>query len=226
MEYQKPDYYLAIQHSLVNHFGFLNDLGFSDFKAYQLAYEFHFEAKNSKAKIDISFDAISSSPIWIQVNGYYVDHLEPENEEIKKYKDKLNQHYEGIFQQYLKTNKTKYLKLLNDEYAKFGKKINDDYLKEISELIKRNIFILDGELEQLKLASEKFRKKKDSLQEKENIKQEIYTLEFDFCQNGDYSAFEEFKTLEEAKIYLKDNNEIKKYRIFDCHKNEIETSKE
>lgn len=67
----------GIKHSIEEHFGFLKDAGFSPFQEEQIAYEYHFTSSNNYVKIDIYFELISSSPVWINIGGYFIEDLEP-----------------------------------------------------------------------------------------------------------------------------------------------------
>lgn len=58
-------FYTDIKESIEKHFSFLKAFGFSAFEEKQLAYEFHFEAKNDAVLIDIWFEATTSTPIWM-----------------------------------------------------------------------------------------------------------------------------------------------------------------
>lgn len=150
--------YTDIQEIIRHNFQFLKDYGFSDFEEEQLAFELHFIAKNSFVKIDIWLEAISSSPIWVTVNGLFINHLELENPELKNYSKALKDNYDALFQQYLKTNDKNFLVQLSDMYSKVGKQINEAYLKEISEIFQRHSEVLNGNLEVLKNNNKNFRK--------------------------------------------------------------------
>lgn len=77
------NFHSDIKESIEEHFSFLKAFGFSAFEEKQLAYEFHFETKNDAVLIDIWFEATASTPIWMTINGYHVDHLELKNSKFK-----------------------------------------------------------------------------------------------------------------------------------------------
>lgn len=214
-------FYTDIKQSIEKHFSFLKAFGFSDFEEKQLAYELHFETKNNVVLIDIWFEATASTPIWMTINGYYVDHLEPENSKLKVYQIALKENYDKSFGQYLETNQTGFLNQIAEQYAVNGKEINDSYLKELSEIIKRNITVLSGNLEILKSNTEIIQKDFEAEKAKERIKNGTYTLEYQFLDTDDYDAYEEFNSLKELEKYLSEREEIKKYRILDCYMNEV-----
>ena len=215
------NFYSDIKESIERYFSFLSEFGFSTFEEKQLAYELHFEAKNNHALIDISFEAIPSTPIWAKINGYYIDNLELKNSKIEEYKAQLKENYDDLFEQYLRTNNDIFLDKIAEKYIVNGKKINDKYLAELSEILKRHITILNGDFEILKSNTEILRKEHESKKATDRIKNGTYTLEYQFLSNDDYDAFEEFSKLKDIEKYLSERNEIKKYRILDCNMNEI-----
>lgn len=215
------NFYSDIKESIEKHFSFLKEFGFSKFNEKQLAYELHFQAKNNFVSFDIYFEAIPSTPIWITINGYYLDTLELKNPKIEEYKTELKDNYDELFEQYLMTNNNKFLDKISKQYAVNGQKINDKYLGELSELLKRHIAVLNGDFELLKLNTEIIQKEYELKKASERIRNNIYTIEYQFLSDDEYDAFEEFNSIEEIKQYLFERNEIKKYRVLDCNMNEI-----
>lgn len=219
-----PSFYIDIKQSIEEHFSFLEAFGFTTFEEKQLAYEFHFEAKNDAVLIDIWFEATASTPIWMTINGYYVDHLEPKNLKLKAYQVALKENYNKSFEQYLENNQTVFLNQIAEQNAVNGKEINNSYLKELSEIIKRNITVLNGNLEVLKSNTEIIQKAFEAEKAKERIKKGTYTLEYQFFSTDEYDAYEEFNSLNELEKYLAERKEIEKYRVLDCYMNEVNLS--
>ena len=218
---KESNYYLDITNSIEKHFSFLNNFDFPKFKMRQVAYEFNFETKNNFVSIDISLEAIISTPIWAKINQYNIANLELENPKIKNYQNQLKVNYDDLFNQYLKTNKNVFLEKIAEKYIIKGKTINDEYIFELSEMLKRNLTVLNGNLEVLRINTEILTKEYDLKVIKNRIENEIYTLEYQFLSDSDYDAFEEFKNLNDIKPFLSERNEITKYRILDCNLNEI-----
>jgi hypothetical protein len=219
---EKSNFYFDIKESIEKHFDFLKDFGFPKFEEEQIAYELHFKTKNNHITFDIWVEAIPSTPIWVKVNQYYLDSIELENQKIKDYHNQLKENYDKIFQKYLKTNHSKYLTSLSKQYAVNGLQINDDYLKELSMLLKRHLSVLGGDLEILKLNAEVIKKESDLIIDKERIERGIYTLEFQFFASDEYDCYEEFRDLKLIKPYLVERPEIKIYRVLDCYLNELD----
>ena len=213
--------YSDIKESIEKYFEFLIDFGFPKFDEKQLAYELHFETKNNYVVLDIYFEAITSTPIWATLNGYHIDNLELKNQKFEAYKTEHIETYDDLFKQYLKTNNNKFLEKISKQYAVNGKEINDKYLKELSEVLKRHINTLSGDLELLKLNTEIVKKEYEVNQALERIRNGTYTLEYQLFSNDDYDAFEEFNSIKDIQQYLVDCSEIKKYRVLDCNMNEI-----
>ena len=219
---KENNFYSDIRESIEQHFSFLKDFGFPKFDEKQLAYEFHFETKNNFVSLDISFEAITSTPIWATINGYYIENFELKNQKIKDYKTELKENYEDLFEQYLKTSKNKFLDKISKRYAVNGKEINDKYLKELSEILKRYITVLNGDFELLKSNTEIVKKEYELKKAMDRIRNGTYTLEYQLFCNDDYDAFVEFNSLKDIKQYLVDQSEIKKYRILDCNMDVID----
>lgn len=218
---KENNFYFDIKESIEKHFVFLKDFGFPKFDEKQLAYELHFETKNDFVSLDIFFEAITSTPIWATINGYYIDNLELKNQKIEDYKTQLKENYEELFEQYLKTSKNNFLGKISKQYAVNGKEINDKYLKELSAILKRHITVLNGDLELLKSNTEMVKKEYELKEAMKRISSGTYTLEYQFFSDDDYDAFEEFNSIKDIKQYLVDRSEIKKYRVLDSNMNEI-----
>jgi len=217
--------YLDIKESIIRNFNFLKAYGFSDFIENQKAYEFHFETKNDDIQIDIWFEAISSSPVWVQINQYYIENIEPENLILKDCDLQREKKYDELFQQYLKTDDAVYLDKIQNCYINKGKDINELYLRECSVILKRNICVLKGDLKTLKLNTDEDLIKKTQLKVDERVKNKIYTLEYQFYPKGCIDeAFEEFASLDELNSFLKERTDIKKYRILDWNMKIVKTS--
>jgi hypothetical protein len=218
---EKPNFYSDIKESIEEYFGFLTAYGFPGFEENQVAYECHFETKNKDVSIDIWFEAIPSTPIWAKIDQYYIDNLEPDNPIVKDYSNRLTTHYDELFKQYLNTKKEKYLDELTEQYAVHGKAINDKYLKELSDILQRHVTVLSGHLELLKSNTGAATKAVELKIAAERIKNGTYTLEYQFFSDDEYDCFEEFKNIKDIKKFLLERDEIKKYRVLDCHMNEI-----
>ena len=218
--------YIDIKESITRNFKFLKAYGFNDFCENQKSYEFHFETKNNDVQIDIWFEAISSSPVWIKINQYYIESIEPENLILKDCSLLREKKYDEFFQQYLKTDDVVYLNKIQKCYINKGKDINELYLNECSVILKRNISILNGNLESLKLNTDEYLIKNKQLKIDERVKNKIYTLEYQFYPKGCIDdAFEEFKSLNELYSFLKVRTDIKNYRILDWNLKIVKMSK-
>ncbi|MEI2273272.1 hypothetical protein OHD16_14060 [Sphingobacterium sp. ML3W] len=167
--------------------------------------------------IDIWFEAIVSTPIWAKINNYYIDNLELENENIKRYNKRLDEIYDTIEE----NSDTKCFENEFSQYHKYGQELNTFYLTEIANLLKRYSSVLEGNFElleantQLLIAANK--KETDALR----IEKGTYTIEFQLFSKDDYDMYIEFDSLEDAKRYISEDDTIKVYRILDCHMNPI-----
>ncbi|RKE56061.1 hypothetical protein [Sphingobacterium detergens] len=215
---EETNFYTDIIESIKLIFSFLQKkYGFSDFEERQIAYEMHYEAHKDDIMIDIWFEAIVSTPIWAKINNYYIDNLELENENIKRYNKRLDEIYDTIEE----NSDTKCFENKFSQYYKYGQELNTFYLTEIANLLKRYSSVLEGNFElleantQLLIAANK--KETDALR----IEKGTYTIEFQLFSKDDYDMYVEFDSLEDAKRYLSEDDTIKVYRILDCYMNEI-----
>ncbi|MCZ4244801.1 hypothetical protein [Pedobacter punctiformis] len=215
-------FFTDIKESIEENFSFLqSDFQFSAFVEKQLAYEIHFETENDFVSIDIWFEATTSTPIWAKINEYYIDNLEPKNKKIENYRTDLRENYNNLFEQYLKTKKTIFLDKISNQYAVSGKEINDKYLKELSEILKRHIAVLNGDFDLLEANTKIIIENNKNSKDKERIEKGIYTIEYQYFCKDEYDMYEEFKNISEIKPYLAERPEIKVYRVFDCYMKEI-----
>lgn len=92
---EETNFYEDIKESVNTIFAFLqSDFDFSNFQENRIAYEMHFEAKNDCVSLNIWFEAILTTPIWITINNYYVTYLEPENKIVQYYHKQIDELYE------------------------------------------------------------------------------------------------------------------------------------
>lgn len=141
-----------IKESINNHFGFLIELGFCEFKEEQRAHEIHVCCRRDHIKIDIEYELLYSTPIWITINNVHLEYLETENQVIKKIGLQKSELYNANFNSYLTEDDTKYLDKNRKLYDKFGKLLNDGLIGEFATILKRNQKILSGDLTALKEA--------------------------------------------------------------------------
>lgn len=221
---ENPNIYDDLKQGIEIHFSFLKEFGFPDFEERQLAYEWHFETNNDVVKIDIWFEATFSTPVWAKINQYYIDALEPQNSVIKQYIQQLKENYDEPFDLYLKTKETAYLQKIAEQYAINGHMINNNYLQELGEMLKRHISVLHGDMELLKANTGLQQEEQEQQAASNRIQKQIYTLEYCFISDGldgNYDAYEEFTNLHDLKQYLAQNSEIKIYRILDWNMNPV-----
>lgn len=153
--------------------------------------------------------------------GFYTDI----KESIEKHFSFLEGFGFSVFEEkQLAYDQTVFLNQIAEQYAVNGKEINDSYLKELSEILKRNIKLLNGDLEVLKSNAEIIQEDFEAEKAKERIHKGTYTLEYQFFSTDEYDAYAEFNNLKELKKYLAEHKEIEKYRVLDCYMNEINLS--
>ena len=220
---EKINIYDDLKKSVKLHFSFLKEFGFPDFEERQLAHECHFETDNELAKIDISFEAIFSTPFWAKINGYNIDDLEPQNAIVNQYNLRIIKTHDELLSLFLKTGKDGYQQKPT-EYPINDQEVNNSYLFELSEIIKRHPSVLHGDMELIKSNIEIRKKEQEQRAAAIRIEKQIYTLEYCFhCDglDGKYDSDEEFATLHELKQYLAERDHIKLYRILDWNMNLI-----
>lgn len=127
--------YQDIKTSIEENLVLIKKYGFNILQEEQIAYEYHFKMINDKTEyIDISFEAISSSPIWIKINNIFLERL-LEDELLTKIDKDLNDLYKENFDQYLKFDDSKYLENNFENYKRFGKDLNNKKLNRIFQIL-------------------------------------------------------------------------------------------
>jgi hypothetical protein len=220
---EKINMYDDLKKSIKLHFSFLKEFGFPGFEERQLAHEWHFETDNKLVKIDISFEAIFSTPVWAKINGYNIDELEPQNAIVEQYNHRIIKTHDELLGLFLKTGKDGYQQK-NTEYPINDQEVNNSYLLELSEIIKRHPSVLHGDMELIKSNIEIRKKEQEQRAAAIRIEKQIYTLQYCFhCDglDGKYDSDEGFTTLHELKQYLAERDHIKVYRILDWNMNQI-----
>ena len=144
---EETNFYTDIKESVEEVFSFLqSDFLFSVFVERQIAYEIHFETKNNFVNVDIWFEATVATPIWIKINEFYVDNLEPNNNVIQNYSKKLGELYEPLNE----NSDIVFFEFGLSQYRKYGKKLNLVYLTEIASMLKRHSSVLQDDFDLLK----------------------------------------------------------------------------
>jgi hypothetical protein len=183
-----------IQSAIDRYFGFLKDYGFDRFQAQQLAYEYHFIASNKMVTIDLWFEAVISTPIWVRINDFYIGSLEPENAVLKDLakKSELLLLPNRSFDDFICEENY-------ERYRLFGKDLNDKYLQEVASILNRNPQVLNDDLSTLKANYQRQIVEIESEAADRKRQDKSYTCEFNSCFG---ECYYESKSIDEIKIYL------------------------
>lgn len=133
-----------IETATTTHFAFLQEMGFSPFQTEQLAYEIHFRSKRDGVCVDVWYEVIYSTPIWITVNGLHVTILEPRNAVIERLYNEKDALYKENFQKYLKEDDAAYLKKNEVLYGEKGHGLNSALLEEAAHILQRHKEVLSA----------------------------------------------------------------------------------
>lgn len=131
--------YEDIRNMVARHFDFLKAYGFGAFEERQIAYEYHFEASSPEVTIDIWFEFTYETPVWVKLNGYFVQLIAPS---LPLFADYLSQ-LEAL---YTTEDTTNSCSEQADSYLRGGDEVHDHYLSGISELLQRHPNILNGDM--------------------------------------------------------------------------------
>ncbi|GAA3523953.1 hypothetical protein GCM10022393_43420 [Aquimarina addita] len=127
--------YEDIKSSIEENLSLIKKYGFNEVQEEQIAYEYHFSIFNDLNEyIDISFEAISSSPIWIKINNIHIEKL-LKDEVLMKIDNDLNSLYKENFDLYLKFDDTKYIGNNFENYKKFGRELNNKKLNRAFKIL-------------------------------------------------------------------------------------------
>ncbi|WP_293305199.1 hypothetical protein [Pedobacter sp. UBA5917] len=191
------DFFQSIRKQIDDTFSFLKEYGFTDFSEKQLAYEYHYESSNTHSKIDIWFEFAPGSPFWVTVNGYHIETIEPDNPIIRNYHSTED---------------------LSDS-------INDQYLKEIASILKRNTAVLYGDITVVENMHQKLVAENEEINRERKVREKRYTCEFE-CLNGLVVSEFEANSLTEIRTSLIGMNDpsITNIEVFDWNGKKIDFS--
>ena len=129
--------------TIYSEFDFLKNFGFTDFEEEEIAYEYHIITRsNNSIVIDFQIEMISSTPIWITINGISLEkifELHPIFENYTLERDKL---YDNNFDKFLSSDNSRFLKNNQKIFLERGFIVNENYLVEVKNLLIQNIEFL------------------------------------------------------------------------------------
>lgn len=180
--------------TIYSEFDFLRNFGFANFTEEQIAHEYHIIGKsNNNITIDFQIEMISSTPIWITINGISLEKIFESQSVFENDKIERNDLYNSNFDNFLSTNDTKYLKKNHELFLEKGFLLNTNYLKQIKSLLIENTeFLLNPSIY-------------ENLREKINAKAQIALEEY-------YKSFEKLFDKNNQIII---NEEILKSKLTD-----------
>jgi hypothetical protein len=196
--------------TVLTEFHFLKDFGFADFEEEQIAYEYHLISKSSNGiEIDFHIETLSSTPIWVSINGIYLEKIFNSNLLFERYEVERENLYNTNFDKYLKSGNTKFIGKNQEVFLKKGLALNENYLKEIKALLIENKKYLEDSSIYQEILSE--RKRKNELESAEYYKsfKSLFDKEGQVIQDETFfkAQFENhFLTVETDKISVEINS--------------------
>jgi hypothetical protein len=129
--------------TIYSEFDFLKNFGFNDFEEEEIAYEYHIVAKSSNnIVIDFQIEMISSTPIWITINGIHLEKIFDSHPIFKNDKMERDGLYKGNFDQFLNSDNSQFLKNNQERFVDKGFMLNENYLIQVKNLLIENIEFL------------------------------------------------------------------------------------
>ena len=119
-------------------FDFLKNFGFTDFEEEQIAYEYHIKCKSNNITIGFQIEMISSTPIWITINGINIEKIFESYSFFKNDKTERDKLYNTNFNEFLHSDNSLYLKNNQQIFLEKGFLLNENYLKEIKSILLGN----------------------------------------------------------------------------------------
>lgn len=213
--------YEDIRKGIEKYFSFLKEYHFSDFTETDFGLSYHFECTNGDSNIDICVEAMSYTPIHLQINKHSITLLEPENDFQKQYAEKAEEYY-ITYEQHYKKNKISFSETQSSQYKLLLKELNEEYLQEAALILKRNKNVLSGNNSLLEINLAIAMKKWKMEDETRKNHDKIYSCEFKFG-SGIESSYEA-KSVAEIKKYLKelDDNSIRDIEVYDWNMQKID----
>lgn len=213
-----------IKASVEQHLNFLQEEGFTAFEYQQLAYEIHLFCVRDKVKVDVCYELIYSTPIWITVRGLHVGILEENNVIIQKIYDRKSELYDDDNKKYIKTEDGKYLKTIEEKYCAFGHILNDEFIKEVSEILQRHPDVLSAESDKMQRIQDNIFTKREIEKKKYDKENTIYNCEYGY---EDGLTFWHEGTLAEIERHIAEQSgtDFTNFVIFDWDGNIVEQKK-
>ena len=135
-----------IEAALARYFGFLSAWGYGPFEQEQAAREAHFVCRRPDGvQLRIGYEFIVSTGLNVQVAGEWIEALEPRNAELAACHRRRQRLYAALFDRYLKTQATCVWTRLRRRYARFGRALNERYLRECAAVLRRHPGVLAGD---------------------------------------------------------------------------------
>ncbi len=129
--------------TIYSEFDFLKNFGFTDFEEEEIAYEYHIITRsNNDIVIDFQIEMISSTPIWITINGINLEKIFELHAIFENYTFKRDQLYGDNFDKFLSSDNSQFLKNNQKIFSEKGFILNENYLIEVKNLLIQNIEFL------------------------------------------------------------------------------------
>lgn len=129
--------------TIYSEFDFLKNFGFADFEEEEIAYEYHIITRsNNNIVIDFQIEMISSTPIWITINGISLEKIFELHPIFENYTFERNKLYNDNFDKFLSSDNSQFLKNNQKIFLEKGFILNENYLVEIKNLLIQNIEFL------------------------------------------------------------------------------------
>ncbi|ASZ13311.1 hypothetical protein KTO58_07750 [Chitinophaga pendula] len=184
--------YEDIREMIARHFGFLAAYGFGAFEERQIAYEYHFEASSLQVTIDIWFEFTYETPVWVKLNGYFVQLIDPS---LPLFTDYIRQ-LEALY-----TSPGDVIRCsdLADGYLQGGYEVYDRYLCGIAELLQRHTTILAGDMSLLEvnaaIAAEEQEQRRIAEQRERGVFVCTFSMDDVAIYEQEASSLEELRTI-------------------------------
>lgn len=214
---KENNFYADINECIEKYFNFLKKFGFSALEEKTVAFSRQLYTKNNF--VNICFESKGfGTLVSITIDQYGLRILEPDNLILEE----ISARTDVILNELMLRHSNKEKHYNNREFEIELKELSWAWVIEMSEILKRNPSVLNGDTTLFEQNKNIFTERYELQKAANRIKNKTYTLEYQFFNNDEYDCFIEFSEIKEIKQYLSEQNEIIKYRVLDCNRNEID----
>jgi hypothetical protein len=163
-----------IAQSIDERFSFLVDAGFTPLPLKKTGKELNVQYQKDNIHVNFAFEFIPSTAIGASINSYSLHSLDLNNERLRELNEKREALYANTWAAYLRENDSYHLDELARHYVVAGRDINDAYITELANLLKKHSLVLRGDFKQIAKNAEETRLRAENERRAQAKRNKIY----------------------------------------------------